>query len=309
MSTYKGNLLNNTINGDNATPFRILNTFSPNDLMNGLGGSDTINGLNGNDTIYGDAGGLPFSLINGIAGNDTIHGNSGNDTLYGEDGNDTLYGDSGIDTLEGGKGTNHLTGGAGGGSGIAGAPGDIYNLTTGKTNPDTIHIEKGDSPFDLVGILGPLGPKAPTGFDRIFNFDTYDKLDLPSAKIMKDTDGNGSAHGNGNGIIEGKGGDFGPFDKYSVTHGVIKLYDTHNKYVPIDTVSKAGDAYRYLKDNCLPENLDRVGVLLVNIKANLPGQPAGPHTVVFEDHTGPAITAIDIVGNVTGFITDDHHYS
>ncbi|WP_394752388.1 calcium-binding protein [Crenothrix sp.] len=291
MSTYKGNNSSNTIKGDN--------TFTSNIFkVNGNGGlKDTIHGNGGDDTLYG------------FTKNDTLYGGDGDDKLYGGDDNDKLYGGSGIDTLEGGTGKNYLAGGAGGGSGVAGAPGDIYKLTTGKTNPDTIHTDKGDSPFQLVGVFGALGPKAPTGFDRAFNFDKYDTLDLPSAKIMKDTDGNGHAHGNGNGIIEGKGGDFGPFDKYSVTDGIIKLYDTYNNYVPIDTVSKAGDAYRYLKDNCLPENLDRAGALLVNITANLPGQPAGPHTVVFEDHTGPAITAIDIVGDVTGFVTDGHHYS
>ncbi len=301
MSTYKGTLASQTINGDGAFPFRINLTGGINDTIYGLGGNDTLNGKNGNDIIYGDADNLPPSFFNGIPGNDTLNGGDGNDTLYGEAGNDTLNGDAGIDTLDGGSGNdklyggsgrdtlyggtgnNHLYGGAGGG--IVGSPEDTFRLTTGSTNSDTVHISSGESKFQL----SPA--KIPLGFDRIFGFDTHDKLDLPSATPMSNTFG----------IVNGT--DFGNFSKHSISGGIIKLYSTGNTLLSIDTVAKAGQAYKYLIANCLTTNTGKVGAIQVNV--NYGDGSGGQHTIVIEEHSPGNITAVDVVGNVTGTIIGD----
>ncbi|SJM93193.1 calcium-binding protein [Crenothrix polyspora] len=250
-----------------------------------LTGSTAINGTGNtlNNTLLGNSaanklsGGTGNDTLNGNAGNDTLNGNAGNDVLDGGIGNDTLYGELGSDVLTGGTGINHLYGGGGVGQ-------DTYYLTTGATNPDTVHIADGDSLLqtNLFGI--------PINFDRINTFDTYDKLDLASsviiAGISKDTAD--SAH----------------FGAYKVTNGIITLQQTLNGAdISINTLGLAQEAYQFIKTNILSVNINKAAAFLINIPAY------GAHTAVLEQHSANAITSVDIVGDVTGFIGINGHIS
>ena len=147
-----GNLLQNTINGNDAN--NILNGDGGADNLYGGGGNDTLNGGSGNDTLIGGLGddtyvvntkfdtateasdegtdtiqstislSIPVNVenlillgsaitANGNSSNNVITGNSLNNNLNGGSGADNLYGGEGNDTLNGGLGIDRLEGGNG----------------------------------------------------------------------------------------------------------------------------------------------------------------------------------------------------
>lgn len=228
--------------------------------------------------------------------NNIINGNSGNNTLKGADKNDIINGREGSDNLYGGKGHNDLTGGGGTDTSLTNSNQDNYFLTSGKGNSDTIHIAKGDSAFQLDKTLTPIN------FDRVFGMDKFDKIDLPSDKIMKDAHVN-PAHAK----------DTAHFDSFTIKDGVITLQDSHHHTVNINSVALAGEAYHFIIQNCLPVNLDKAVALVVNVNYPMPLAPsyhhnyANTHTVLLEAHSGTAgaesITAVDIVGNLSQTIS------
>lgn len=89
------------------------------------------------------------------SGHDELVGGAGNDELYGAEGNDRLSGDVGSDDLHGGDGDDVLTGGSG---------------------SDDLYGGLGDDVFKINSVTESGVNMASR--DRIFDFETGDKIDL-----------------------------------------------------------------------------------------------------------------------------------
>jgi len=89
-------------------------------------------------------------FIFGGEGEDVIHGGHYADRLYGGAGNDYLDGKAGNDYLEGGAGNDILIGGTGENTLKGGAGNDVYYVTTGTGNKNTI-IETREADGKIYG--------------------------------------------------------------------------------------------------------------------------------------------------------------
>ncbi len=214
----------------------ILNGSNGNDLLEGLAGNDTLNGTDGDDTLYGGAG---DDFLSGGSGTDTLSGDNGNDVLSGQDGNDTLSGGDGDDTLYGGRGNDIFSGGSGTDV-LVGDKGDdtylfslgdgdtsIHNLDTSNST-DTLQLGQGIATTDVQTtrvdndlLLQVSGADNTTETITIYDHfrDDY-RLDqvefadgtvwtstqIDAALLIGDENDNTINGGDGNDLLEGRGG-------------------------------------------------------------------------------------------------------
>jgi Ca2+-binding RTX toxin-like protein len=151
-----------------------LNAGSGDDSIDGGAGEDTLTGGAGADILNGDAG---ADLINGGTENDTISGGLDADTINGEDGNDLLYGDAGNDSILGGRDDDSIDGG---------------------DNDDTIIGERG---FDVI--KGGGGNDSLVGGDHDDTIDGGNGNDLVNGNLGADV----LLGGNGNDLVNGNDGE------------------------------------------------------------------------------------------------------
>jgi Ca2+-binding RTX toxin-like protein len=243
-----------------------------------------------------------MARINGNNKANTLIGTNLADDIFGYGGNDVMKGKIGSDNLYGGSGNNILEGGGGIGQ-------DNYYLTGydakhHQVNADTIVVHRGDSQFHYDanapidgGLLGSLG--SVINFDRIYNWDKYDRIDLDSAnpkfhnhpKVMADITVKHAAHATTH------------FDGFTVKGGLMTLthHSAHQlpshhgndvEAIKVNTIALAKEAYHFLAANCLPQNLDKVFAIYVDVNIHGP-----QHTIVLQAHTDTDATAIDVIGH------------
>lgn len=254
-----------------------------NDWLVGDAGNDIISGNNGDDKISGGTG---DDIMFGGNGKDIMQGNEGSDKISGEAGDDYLFGREGDDALSGGAGNDHLFGDNGMNI-LEGGPGlDSYHLTPGAENADTILIYKGDSDLSLSNLT--------LSFDKVYDFDMYDKLDLPSAGVMADASVNAtypSAH----------------FNNISISNGILTL---NNGVTPvaIDSPALVKEAIKFVGLNFVAHSLlspNGNSALLdmydhaVAIQTTIGLQA---HTLIVEPHSTGTITVVDVVGSMTSLL-------
>jgi len=180
--TYKGNVLNNELIGDDyagdtlyGKPLGLAQGSNTDaDTIRGGGGDDLIYGgggdtdtWDGDDRLYGDAGN---DRIFGHNGNDLMYGGTGNDEMGGQAGNDTLYGDAGIDKLGGGSGNDLLYGGT------------ENDTLSGRDGLDKLYGQGGNDTFRYEAVTdskpGASLRDVITDFAGIGSSQTIDKIDL-----------------------------------------------------------------------------------------------------------------------------------
>jgi Ca2+-binding RTX toxin-like protein len=191
-----GSRFNDALRGDNGG--NELFGLDGHDTLRGEGGNDRLFGGNGNDTLFG---GENSDTLRGDAGNDTLDGGAGLNALEGGTGVDTVsyvgqtgpvdvslkdkqaFADDRIDILhdiEVVKGSNfndRLEGNAfgnrfdgnGGNDEIAGGEGD--DVLSGGSGADLFV-------FAASNIDGKFSEPFDSGFDRITDFGTGDRIDL-----------------------------------------------------------------------------------------------------------------------------------
>lgn len=196
------------------------------DSVNGTAGADALFGGQGADTLFG---GETADLLQGNQGADFIAAGGGDDFAFGGQGDDEMnlgeganfaQGNLGNDTIvaETTSGRNTLLGGQGDDAIVGGNAGDalVGNLgadtLTGGTGADTLSGEagadilNGAAGADVFLLTAGSSTVTPTGVDRINNWSTEDRFDIPvagsgAAFYVIPAAGGGVYGGGGGGIL------------------------------------------------------------------------------------------------------------